>query len=414
MVIHTEFALWKVLLLTVVALLAIGCGAPTDRSQTPPEEARQPFSARHETQDGAVVAWSGYTRGYEPGAQAEFGLAIQNETDQSWHGRYCLQLVDRQLPQVIATLEQREFALEPGVGFSDTVSVRFPEGLGEGAYGLSLAVRRPDGPADTAHPIVDLVSIQVGETDEVRRATTQQDMDASLEACAPPAAADTDNAASLVALAKADLAQRLKVNGDQIEVQNVTPAQFPDASLGVPESGKVYAQVLTSGYVIELAAAGQTYRYHASGDRVVAVPGDGGRWPSGRIDIQGVEVTATQVLIRGESTLPDGTCLRTELWADGVLQTWWPADACATVRQGGWQLSVPLGTGRALQPGVQYVVRTYGPSGPKVIDTFPFDLDGPPTPSGQSPENDPVGWGWPQAQSSEPAVQMRSSTSDSG
>jgi len=196
------------------------------------------------------VAWSGYTEGYKPGEEAEFDITIQNETGQAWRGRYCLQLLDRELPKVIATLEQRAFTLEPGVGFSDTITVQFPEGLGEGTYGLSLAVHRPGS------PMVDLVPIQIGETDEIRRATTQQDMDASLDAC-PPAEGANGGTEYLVGLAKADLVQRLGISLSEIQVQSVTPAEFPDASLGVPEPGQVYAQVITPGYVIELTVAGQ-------------------------------------------------------------------------------------------------------------------------------------------------------------
>jgi hypothetical protein len=365
---------WTVLLLTIAVLLAAGCAGRTSVPQTPTREVREPFSARTESKDGAVVAWSGYTEGYEPGAEAEFDITIKNETDQSWRGRYCLQLLDRQLPKVVATLEQREFTLDSGVGFSDTIAVRFPEGLGEGAYGLSLAVRRPGG------PMVDLVPIQIGETDAVRRATTQRDMDASLEACPPVEGAETE-AEPLVELARADLAQRLGINPDEIEVQGVEATEFPDASLGVPEPGKVYAQVVTPGYIIELTVAGQTYRHHASGERVVAVPDKEGQPPIGRITVEGVKVTVTQVVVRGKSTLPDGTCLNTELWADGALQAWWPAGACAPIWQGAWELVVPLEARQALQPGVQYMVRVYQPGGPNIVATFPFDLDGPPTPS---------------------------------
>jgi len=381
---RTKLSGRTVLLLTITVLLAAGCGAPMNGPQTPTSEVRESFSARRESEDGAIVAWSGYTDGYEPGMEAEFDVTIKNETEETWRGRYCLQLLDRELPQVIATLEQRPFTLEPGVGFSDTITVRIPEGLDEGAYGLSLPVRRPGG------PMVDLVPIQIGETDEVRRSTTQQDMDAALEACPPPAGGDTDPAAPLVAQAKADLAQRLDLSADQIEVQRVEATEFPDASLGVPEPDKVYAQVITPGFVIELTVAGQVYRYHASDERVVAAPSDEGQPPSGRITVKGVEVTAAQVVVRGTSTLPDGACVSAELWADGALQTWWPADACASTEQGEWELVVPLGAGQELQPGVQYMVRAYQPGGPNVVATFPFDLNAPPAPPSPAPEDDPA------------------------
>lgn len=256
---------WIMGLWTVVGLLAVGCAAPARGFQTPTLEPREPFSARRESQDGAIVAWSGEAQRYPPGAQAEFEVTIKNETSEIWHGRYCLQLLDRDLPQVLATLEQRPFTLEPGVGFSDTLTVQFPEDLDAGGYGLSLAVRRPAG------PMVDLVPVQIGETQERRRPATQEDMDAALEAC-PPVAEPRGDLEPLVERAKADLAERLDTVPNQVEVRSVEEVEFSDASLGVPEPDKMYAQVITPGYVIKLEAEGQVFTYHASDDRVVAVP----------------------------------------------------------------------------------------------------------------------------------------------
>jgi hypothetical protein len=209
-------------------------------------------------------------------------------------------------------------------------------------------------------------------------------MDTSLEACPPVEEVDLETE-YLVGLAKADLAQRLGIGLDEIELQSVTPADFPDTSLGVPESGQVYAQVITPGYVIELTVAGQTYRYHTSGERVVAVPEDEGRPPGARIIIEGVRVTAAQVAVHGKSTLPDGACVSTELWADGAPQTWWPVDICAPVKQGEWNLAVPQEVGQELQLGVHYIVRAYQSGGPNIVATFPFDLDAPPSPPTEAP-----------------------------
>jgi hypothetical protein len=237
----SRFAGWVGLLLTIAALLAAGCEASIGAPQTPTRDTREPFSARAEREDGAIVAWRGYTEGYEPGAQAEFDITIKNETDRTWDGRYCLQLLDRQLPKVIATLEQRAFTLEPGVGFSDIITVRFPDILDEGAYGLSLAVHRPGG------PMVDLVPIRIGQTDETRRATTQRDMDASLEACPPVEGAGSETE-YLVGLAKADLAQWLGIRLDEIEVQSVTAGRFRSAMvspLGVAGGSMVVNSSLT-------------------------------------------------------------------------------------------------------------------------------------------------------------------------
>ena len=96
-----------------------------------------------------------------------------------------------------------------------------------------------------------------------------------LTGCDPSseAAAGTyGEAQPLVDQAIADLAERLAVGPDEIAVQSVEATEFPDASLGVPEQGKVYAQVITPGYVIRLVVDDAVYEYHGSGDRVMFVP----------------------------------------------------------------------------------------------------------------------------------------------
>ena len=165
------------LLLTTITLLVTSCRTPANRNQNPNQEIHDPFSARRESEDGVIVAWSGNTKGYEPGAEVVVDVTIQNETDQSWQGRYCLQLLNCQSHEVVASLEQGTFTLESGVGLSDTIAGQLPEDLDEGGYALSLAVRRPGS------PMVDLVPIQVGEVETGSYSATEQDMDASLQAC---------------------------------------------------------------------------------------------------------------------------------------------------------------------------------------------------------------------------------------
>ena len=66
-----------------------------------------------------------------------------------------------------------------------------------------------------------------------------------------------------VARAKRDLAKTLGIDEGQISVKSVRSTQWPDASLGMEESGGFAAQILTDGYIIELQAQGRTYTYHA-------------------------------------------------------------------------------------------------------------------------------------------------------
>lgn len=76
-------------------------------------------------------------------------------------------------------------------------------------------------------------------------------------------------AAGLVAQAVADLAGRLAIAADAIQVRSVEAVEWPDASLGCPQPGMMYAQVITPGYRIVLEAAGKTYEYHSSHAHVV-------------------------------------------------------------------------------------------------------------------------------------------------
>ncbi|MGC9400131.1 MAG: FG-GAP repeat domain-containing protein [Anaerolineae bacterium] len=193
-----------------------------------------------------------------------------------------------------------------------------------------------------------------------------------------------------LAAAREDLAQRLDVALDKVTVESVSPTEFPDASLGAPEPGQMYAQVVTPGYVITLTVEGQTYRYHGAGERAVAVPIEATPPPTGQISINGVEASPERVVVRGTSTLPEAACLKTELWADGVPLPWWPIDACAEVADGEWKMVVPLEGKQALQPGVQYMVRAYLSGGPNIVSTFPFDLDGPQASPTRAAAEDPL------------------------
>jgi hypothetical protein len=71
------------------------------------------------------------------------------------------------------------------------------------------------------------------------------------------------NLQSLIAKAKEDLAQRLSISVDQINGIDVKSVIWSNSSLGCPQPGMMYAEVLTPGYLILLNANGQEYEYHA-------------------------------------------------------------------------------------------------------------------------------------------------------
>lgn len=68
------------------------------------------------------------------------------------------------------------------------------------------------------------------------------------------------------AASRRDLARRLGVAETDVEVVGVHPMEWADASLGLPEPGMQYAQVITPGYHVVLRAAGLPYEYHSTLD----------------------------------------------------------------------------------------------------------------------------------------------------
>lgn len=90
-----------------------------------------------------------------------------------------------------------------------------------------------------------------------------------VEAPVPLSSEDID---SLVMLAKFDLALKTGADIEKMDTESIKEFDFSDASLGVPEPGVEYTQVITPGYIIMLSSEGEIYEYHASGERVVQVP----------------------------------------------------------------------------------------------------------------------------------------------
>ncbi|MBI5943986.1 MAG: hypothetical protein HY864_06430 [Chloroflexi bacterium] len=75
---------------------------------------------------------------------------------------------------------------------------------------------------------------------------------------------------SLVDLAKQDLAQRLSIPAGDISVVDAREVTWSDGSLGCPQSGMMYAQVLTPGYLIKLVYDGREFEYHAGKDKALS------------------------------------------------------------------------------------------------------------------------------------------------
>lgn len=70
----------------------------------------------------------------------------------------------------------------------------------------------------------------------------------------------------LIQAAIRDLARRLLIPEENIEVVETRAVQWPDGSIGCPEEGVVYTQAIVDGTQVLLGYDGKIYDYHAGGD----------------------------------------------------------------------------------------------------------------------------------------------------
>lgn len=70
------------------------------------------------------------------------------------------------------------------------------------------------------------------------------------------------SARQAVEAALTDAARRLNVPQAQLRVEQVDARDWPDTSLGCPQPGMMYAQVITPGYLAVISGAGRRLEYH--------------------------------------------------------------------------------------------------------------------------------------------------------
>jgi hypothetical protein len=68
---------------------------------------------------------------------------------------------------------------------------------------------------------------------------------------------------TLVDQAVADLATRLKIDASSIVTVSAQAMEWPDGSLGCPQPGMLYTQVMVDGALIQLSVDGTSYSYHS-------------------------------------------------------------------------------------------------------------------------------------------------------
>jgi hypothetical protein len=76
-------------------------------------------------------------------------------------------------------------------------------------------------------------------------------------------------AAEFIMQATQDLAEELSIAPESIVLASSEALEWSDASLGCPQAGEEYLQVITPGYRIVLAVGNQRYEYHTDQQRML-------------------------------------------------------------------------------------------------------------------------------------------------
>ena len=80
-----------------------------------------------------------------------------------------------------------------------------------------------------------------------------------------------DEYMDLYLVSRGDLSERTGVEPEFIKIKSVENVEWNDSSLGNPEPGMLYLQVITPGFRLVLEAKDKLYTYHTSMDRTVLV-----------------------------------------------------------------------------------------------------------------------------------------------
>jgi hypothetical protein len=139
----------------------------------------------------------------------------------------------------------------------------------------AVAPRPSATSAATAKSVADTPTKRVSTTPTAleRDVAQESDVPATPNVQELELSAETER---VVELARRDLARRLGLALERIGLVSIETMQWPDASLGCPQPGKVYAQVVTPGFRVLLVAHQRVYEYHSEAARSVVLCSPGG------------------------------------------------------------------------------------------------------------------------------------------
>ena len=127
---------------------------------------------------------------------------------------------------------------------------------------------QPEEPAsDAISPAEDNPNeAQPVDAEEATKESVEESMEEEMSPT-PETSTGTSDQNPLIETAVTDLAQRLNISEDQIEVVSYEAKTWSDTSMGCPHPDMAYTQVPQDGALIQLSVNGQIYNYHSGGSR---------------------------------------------------------------------------------------------------------------------------------------------------
>lgn len=122
-------------------------------------------------------------------------------------------------------------------------------------------------PADNAAPTPSDTPADEGAAAETPAVETPAETPAAEAAEEGSVNSTFDGALDVTVGAARDLAARLGVPLEQVNLVSEELVEWPDGSLGCPQPGMMYTQVMTDGIRIVMEVGGAQYNYHGGGTR---------------------------------------------------------------------------------------------------------------------------------------------------
>ncbi len=113
------------------------------------------------------------------------------------------------------------------------------------------------------------------------------------------------------------------------------------------------------------------------------------------VSVTTARVEIETIIFAGQSTLLEGACVQTQLFARTAPLDWWPVNECVPIENGAWEQRVALGrdgTPPTLDPALDYTLRAWAYDDPAIqSELFWLELDTPPAIAAPVPDLD----AWP-------------------